>query len=250
MVAVPYVIGLVCLAGIVAGACLGSFIAALTLRWPQGRSIATGRSMCENCHRTLTAFDLVPIVSYLALAGACRACRAPIGNRQLVIEVTAGAIGGLSLAISPDTTGAVGAVFGWALLPLLVLDIEHFWLPDRLTWPLAAGGIIAAWLTQADVAMRLVGLVAGFASLWLVAALYKRLTGRVGIGGGDPKLFAAIGAWLGPQGLPYVLVLAGIFGLIMAAFSRWRGTDIDRQTPLAYGALMATAAWPLWFFVS
>ncbi len=234
--------------GGVLGAIIGSFVGAVTLRWPQGRGIVAGRSACDSCQRQLAAFELVPVLSYAALAGRCRSCRAPIGRRQPALEIAAAVIGGVSIGVSPDLAGTLGAVFGWVLLALLVLDREHFWLPDRLTIPLAAGGLAAAWLTGADLGDRLLGLACGYGSLWLVATVYRARTGRDGIGGGDPKLLAAIGAWLGVSMLPMVLVAASVGGLVLVGLDRARGTAVDRHTPVAFGALLALAAWPLWVF--
>ncbi|MBC7520467.1 MAG: prepilin peptidase [Sandarakinorhabdus sp.] len=232
------------------GAVLGSFIAAATLRWAGGRSIIAGRSACESCQRQLSPVELVPLLSYVALGGACRSCRAPIGRRQPAIEIAAAVIGGVSIGVSPDIIGVLGAVFGWVLLMLLVLDFEHLWLPDRLTAPLAAGGLLAGWLTDQDLAARLLGLVLGYASLWLVAAVYRARTGRDGIGGGDPKLLAAVGAWLGAPALPLVVVTAGLAGVVLVAIDAARGAPVERHAKVAFGALLALVAWPLWIFTT
>lgn len=232
--------------GLLAGLCVGSFIAALTLRWPQGRAFVAGRSHCESCDRTLAPVELIPVASYLALGGKCRGCGAAIGRRQLAVEVAAGVVGAAALGLDPGLGGVAGALFGWTLLTLLVLDVEHFWLPDVLTLPLAAAGVAVAWLLDADVATSLIGCAAGYASLWLVAALYRYRTGRHGIGGGDPKLFAAIGAWLGWQALPSVLAVAALAGLVWLAFDRWRGVAVTARSRIAFGAVLAMSGWLYW----
>ena len=166
---------------------------------------------------------------------------------QQAIRMAAGGHGwSISIAVSPDLAGACGAVFGRALLTLLVLDLEHFWLPDRLTLPLAASGLLAAWLTGQELGPRLLGLGLGYGSLWLIAKAYRARTGRDGIGGGDPKLLAAIGAWLGAPMLPLVLVVASLAGLVFIGIAKIRGSAIGRHTQVALGALLALAAWPLW----
>ncbi|NJC07129.1 prepilin peptidase [Polymorphobacter fuscus] len=132
------------------------------------------------------------------------------------------------------------------LLALLVLDVEYFWLPDRLTVPLAAMGLAAGIWLPPSVPDRLIGAAAGFASLAGIAYAYRVMTGRVGLGGGDPRLFAAIGAWLGWVALPFVLLLAASFGLALVAYDRLRGRAITRHSRIPLGALLAAAAWLLW----
>lgn len=236
-------------AGLLAGLIAGSFLAALTIRWPAGRSIAAGRSRCDTCDTALAPYDLVPVLSHLALGGRCRQCGAVIPRRHLWIELAAGAIGALALGLYPDEVGATGAIFGWALLALAVLDVEHFWLPDRLTLPLLGIGLLAGVWLEPTLADRAIGVAAGFASLAAIAWVYKVMTGRTGMGGGDPKLFAAIGAWLGWQALPFVLVAAASLGLIIAALAAARGADIGRRTRMPLGSLLAAAAFPVWLLL-
>jgi len=233
--------------GGVLGLAIGSFVAVLTLRWPAGRAIAGAtRSACDNCDAPLAARDLVPVLSFLWLRGRCRHCGAAIAGRHLWIELAAGGIGALSLGLYPDAAGAAGALFGWALLALAILDIEHFWLPDRLTLPLAGFGLAAGFWLAPELLERAIGAAIGFGALALVAALYRSATGRDGMGGGDPRLMGAIGAWLGPAALPFVLLLAASLGLVLAGVDRLRGRPVDRTTPLPLGALLAVTAWPLW----
>ena len=237
---------MIAFAGAVAGLIIGSFIAALTWRWPQGRSIAAGRSTCDACGQVLGAFDLVPVLSHVWLRGRCRHCGVVIARRHLLIELAAAGIGAVALALHPGAVGVGGAVFGWGLLALAVLDVEHYWLPDRITLPLLALGLAAGvWLAPALVD-RAIGAAIGYASLTLVGGGYRRVTGRIGMGGGDPKLFAAIGAWLGWFPLAFVVLLAALLGLALALADRLRGGAVGRHSRLAFGALLAVAAWPFW----
>jgi leader peptidase (prepilin peptidase)/N-methyltransferase len=237
--------------GIVFGMIAGSFIAVLTLRWPAGRSVGgigadEARSACDSCGHVLSPLELVPVFSFVFLRGRCRHCGAAIAPRHLWVEIAAAAIGGLSMGLYPGFDGMSGACFGWALLALAVLDVEHFWLPDRLTLPLGAAGLLAsAWLSP-PFTDRLIGAATGFGILTLIAAVYQASAGRRGMGGGDPKLFAAIGAWLGWMVLPFVLLAAASLGLMLAGLDRWRGREVTRATPLPLGALLAVVAWPLW----
>ena len=232
--------------GGIAGLIIGSFIAALTWRWPQGRSIATGRSTCDACGHALGPLELVPLFSLIWQRGRCRHCGVAIAPRHLWIELAAGGIGALALGQQPGLVGLGGALFGWGLLALAVLDAEHQWLPDRLTLPLLALGLAAGVWLAPPLADRAIGAVIGFASLTLVGGGYQIATGRIGLGGGDPKLFAAIGAWLGWFPLAFVLLLAALLGLGLALADRLRGRPVGRHSRVAFGALLAVAAWPFW----
>lgn len=232
--------------GLVAGLLIGSFVAALTWRWPAGRSIVSGRSHCDHCNAPLRPLDLVPVVSFVLLGGRCRACSGRISPRHLWIELAAGGIGALALAAAPNVTGVLGAAFGWALLALVVLDIEHFWLPDRIVLPLLVAGLAASLSGPPSLADRLIGAAAGYAALATIAAVYRSRTGRTGLGGGDPKLLAAIGAWLGWRALPLVVVAAAVVGLALVAVDWIRGRPVNLQSRVPLGALLASAAFALW----
>lgn len=240
---------LVPIAGMLLGLIIGSFLATLILRWPENRSVVGGRSCCDHCGHQLRARELVPVVSFILQAGKCRRCGAEIATDHLAIELAAALIGGLALFAAPGLEGLAGALFGWLLLTLAALDVKHHWLPDRLTLVLAVSGL-AASLLFADPSLqdRLIGGFAGFISLAIIAALYKSIRKRDGLGGGDPKMLGAIGCWLGWQALPFVILGASAVGLLVALSWRLRGTGVDRETMLPLGSLMAIAAFPLWLF--
>ena len=128
------------------GAIFGSFIATIVIRWPAGRSIATGRSACDACGRTLSAAELVPLLSALASRGKCRSCGATIDSLHWRIEVVALAIGASAGLLLPIEAALAAAVFGWLLLGLASLDMTAFWLPDELTLTLALAGIAVGLL--------------------------------------------------------------------------------------------------------
>ena len=229
------------------GASVGSFLAVILIRWPQGRSAARGRSQCDACGRRLTAVELVPVLNWAVTSGRCRSCGAEIDRRHLVAELGAAMIGLTAIFAHQLPLAAVTALFGWWLFLLAALDVEHQWLPDRLTLPLIPVGLLAAWAGfGADVEARAIGAAAGFASLAAIALAYRHLRGREGLGGGDPKLFAAIGAWLGWEALPFVLLGAGLIGLAVVAAMRLRGRPVAATDRLPLGALLAVTAWPLW----
>ena len=229
------------------GVIVGSFLAALVIRWPQDRSVMRGRSACDACGRTLSARDLVPLIGALLLRGRCRTCGAPIDPLHWQIEGTAALLGVLAGLASPSPVAVAGAVFGWLLLTLAALDVTALWLPDRLTGTLAVAGVAAGLAgVEPVIGDRLIGGGVGFVALWAVAAGYRRLRGREGMGGGDPKLFGAIGLWLGWRMLPAVLLLASLIGLAVVAVAAVRGRPMTRETALPFGALLAVAAYPAW----
>ncbi len=229
------------------GAIFGSFIAALVVRWPQGRSVMHGRSACDACDHVLGPAELVPLVSFGVQRGRCRHCGARIDPQHVWIEFAALVIGVAAGWLVPSWVGFAGALFGWLLLVLAALDVAAFWLPDRLTALLALAGLAmgAAGIDPA-LADRLIGGIAGYGVLAVIAWGYKAWRGREGMGGGDPKLLGAIGFWLGWRMLPAVLVIASLVGLGVALFAHLTGRPIARDTALPFGALLAVAAYPAW----
>lgn len=234
----------------VLGAVLGSFIATLVIRWPQGRSVMRGRSHCDACDVALHVRDLVPLLSAAVARGRCRSCGAAIDARHWQIELAALWIGVVAGIVVPGPVGLAGAVFGWLLLALAALDVTEFWLPDRLTGTLALAGLITGLLDVEPALLdRVIGGVVGFASLWLIGAAYKRLRGREGLGGGDPKLLGAIGLWLGWAMLPAILLLAALTGLVVVLVGMIGGRAVRIDSRMPFGALMAIAAYPAWLFL-
>jgi len=230
-----------------AGAIVGSFLAALVIRWPGGRSVLVGRSACDACGRTLAPIELVPLASALWLRGRCRTCHKPIDPRHWQIELAAAAIGVIAGLAVPGPVALAGAVFGWLLLALAALDIAAFWLPDALTATLALAGIAVALLGVSPPLLdRAIGGIAGFAALWLIAAGYRAIRHREGMGGGDPKLLGAIGLWLGWRMLPVVLLLASLTGLAVVLVRLATGRGVRGDDRLPFGALLAIAAYPAW----
>lgn len=240
-------VGLAALMGLIAG----SFIATLVLRWGAERSIF-GRSQCDGCGRTLGLIDLIPLTGWLVRRGRCQVCGAQIDHLHLQVELGAAAIGVLALAWMPGYAGWSLALFGWMLLPLALLDARYFWLPNRLVAALAVGGLLAGGAVL-DTALisRLIGATIGGLTLLLLAEAFKRLRGREGMGGGDPKLAAAIGCWLGWMPLPTMFLIASAAGIVWALFQKKDVPISDRHIP--FGAFMAAAGWlavPLWSYLN
>lgn len=232
------------------GLIIGSFLATLVLRWPRGESLA-GRSRCDSCGAQLSARDLVPLLSFALARGRCRRCGAPIDWRHPAIELTAALVGAFALLAAPGPAGLSAALFGWLLLALLVLDAEHFWLPDALTLPLLALGLL---LGPGTIAERLLGAAIGGGGLLAIALFYKALRGREGLGLGDVKLMAALGAWLSPVLIGPLILVAALMGLLLAGGQALRARRRDalpgaaegQPVRIPFGACLAAAGFPLW----
>ncbi|MBO9622746.1 MAG: prepilin peptidase [Sphingomonas sp.] len=232
----------------VLGLVFGSFIATLAIRWPQERSALKGRSQCDGCGKGLGARELVPVLSYVLQRGRCRACGAAIAPSHLVTELIGGAIGVSAGLVAPGVEGACGAVFGWLLLALAAIDFAAFWLPNALTGALAATGLAVGLLADVPPPLtdRLIGGLAGFGTLWLVAMLYRALRGRHGLGGGDPKMLGGIGPWLGWQALPLVVLGACFVGLAAVLMLILGGRRLHGSSRLPFGVMLAVAAFGVW----
>ena len=236
-----------CLLGLLAG----SFVATAAIRWPKGESVLAGRSRCDTCEAPLRAHELVPVFAYAIQRGRCRRCGGRIDPNHLAIELAAGMIGLVAGLAHPLPLGLATALLGWWLLLIALLDLDHQWLPDRLTLPLIPLGLAAAWAGLGPpLAERAAGAAIGWAALVAIAWLYRSLRGREGLGGGDPKLLGAIGAWVGAWHLPVILLGAGMLGLAAVLQMRMRGQAVGATSRLPLGTLMALTAWPVWLVVA
>lgn len=170
---------------------------------------------------------------------------------HLAVELAAAGLGLVAAMAHPLPLALVTALLGWWLLLIALLDLEHHWLPDLLTLPLIPLGLLAAWAGLGPPLVdRIAGAAIGWAALAAIAFAYRRLRGREGLGGGDPKLLAAAGAWLGAFQLPFVLLGAGLVGLVAVLLMRLRGQEVDATSRLPLGTLMTLVAWPLWLIVA
>jgi len=231
------------------GPIAGSFIGLLTLRLPDERSVVAARSACAACGRTLGVLDLVPLLSFAALRGRCRRCGEPIPRRYPALELGCLLVALWGALVVPGPAGLLTAALGWWLLLIAVIDAERFWLPDRLTLPLAAAGLLAAPLEGAGaLADRALGAAIGFAGLAGLAWLYRRLRGREGLGGGDARLLAAAGAWTGWAGLPSVLVWASLAGFSVLAAALLTGRRLRGDDALPFGSFLALGIWLVWLY--
>ncbi len=237
----------------VLGACLGSFINVVIYRVPRQESLVRPRSRCPACGRMIPASENIPVLSYLLLRGRCRGCSMRIPLRYPAVELLGA---GLTVAatITADTplAAVVRTVFVLALLAVVFIDFDFRIIPDSITLPGTAAGLLWSLVGPLPARDALLGTLAGGGTLLLVAWGYERLTGREGMGLGDVKLMAMVGACLGWTGA-FGTLLAGSLvgslvglGLILAR----RG---NRLTALPFGTFLAPAAWlvmflgqPLW----
>jgi leader peptidase (prepilin peptidase)/N-methyltransferase len=228
---------------------IGSFLGVVMARLPEGKPIATGRSACPQCGHVLTARDLVPLVSWMMSRGRCRYCLARIDLLCPAAEIAALLIAVWCILALPGSLVWIGCGLGWTLLTLAVIDQRHFLLPDRLTLPLAVGGLLFAWLIgTGGLLAQLTGALLGFLGLQLVSTSYRLLRGREGLGAGDGKLFGALGAWVGWQGLPTALLYAAASGLLWSLARARSGEPLRLQTRLPFGPHLCIAGWLVWLY--
>jgi len=208
-------------------------------------TLVSPRSRCPSCGFPVHALDNIPVLSWLFLRGRCRACRQPISVQYPLVEALTALVAVLVVLRFGATPYALLAiVFSWILIPAAVIDLRTTLLPDNLTLPLLWLGLVAAvsdWspVTPAD---AIVGAAVGYLVLWTLYHVFRILTGKEGMGYGDFKLLAALGAWVGWQGLPLVILLSSgvgaVLGLLMIALQ-----GRDRAAPIPFGPFLAVGGW-------
>lgn len=202
------------------------------------------RSRCPACGHQISALENIPVLSWLFLRGKCSACGARISLRYPSVEfVTALLSAVVAWKLGWGWPMAAALVFTWALIALTLIDFDHKLLPDSITLPLLWLGLLLS-LDSLFVDMRasIIGAAAGYLSLWSVYQLFKLLTGKEGMGFGDFKLLAAVGAWLGWQALPVTILLSSLVGAVVGILLILiRGRD--RNIPIPFGPYIAAAGW-------
>ncbi len=230
-----------------AGLIFGSFANVLVHRLPRGQSIVRPGSRCPACGHALSWFENIPVLSWLALGGRCRSCRARIPVRYPLMELGLGLLWGyLGWRFGWRPELAMALTLSFLLWTLTWIDLETTLLPDALTLPGVALGLAFAWWLG-DWRASLIGAVAGYGIFWLVARVFLLLTGREGMGYGDFKLLAMLGAFLGWQALPFVIFLASVSGAIIGGLWLWL-TRESARAPIPFGPFLAAAGmvWMLW----
>lgn len=223
------------------GPVVASFVTALADRHCTGRPLFAPRSHCFECNRTVRARDLVPLVSWPLLNGRCRECGA-----RIPVHLWLGELAGLALAAlaiwwaGTPLLGFLAAAWLWCLLGLFQSDLQCQRLPDVLTAALLVFGLAIGAATFGFVA-SLISAVLGVAGLWLIATAFRRARGRVGLGAGDIKMMAGIGAAVGLLGVPWVTLIASVSALAMSVASAGDTNDW-RNRRVAFGCHLAVAA--------
>jgi leader peptidase (prepilin peptidase)/N-methyltransferase len=228
---------------------IGSFLGLLIDRLPHRRPVAFARSQCASCNRPLAAPDLFPVLSWLIAGAKCRYCGVRLSWFYPAIEIAALII---VLWAATETEGpalVLTCIFGWTLLTLAVIDWRHLILPDVLTLPLLAIGIISSLtVLPGNPLDHVIGAVAGFVAFTAIAFIYARLRGRAGLGFGDAKLLAAIGAWVTWIGLPSVVLYATVLGLISVLLGSILGKKLALTDRIPFGTYLAAGGWLVWLY--
>ncbi|MDR3452360.1 MAG: A24 family peptidase, partial [Rhodoferax sp.] len=205
---------------------------------------------CDSCGATLGARELVPLLSYVVQRGRCRHCNAPIGLFAPAMELAAVAIALWAGSVFVADTLWISCVLGWMLLALAVADWNSYRLPDGLTLPLLLIGLGAtAWLWPGELTDHALAAALGYGLFRGVAWLYRRLRGRDGLGGGDAKLLAASGAWVGLAALPWVILVAALAGLALGLALAVHRRRLSARMALPFGPCLALATWLVWLYV-
>ncbi|MGH8287754.1 MAG: prepilin peptidase [Steroidobacteraceae bacterium] len=219
-------------------------------------NLVVPRSACPACKAPISALENIPVLSYLVLRGRCAKCGAHISLRYPIVEAVTGILSATvawKLGFAWPTAAAL--VLTWFLVALAFIDIDHQLLPDSLTLPLLWLGLFLSLFAPApggaalpvDMRSSIIGAIAGYVSLWSVYHLFRLLTAKEGMGYGDFKLLAAIGAWLGWQMLlPTVLIAAAVGAVAGIVVLAARGQS--RSTPIAFGPFLAAAGWVMLMF--
>jgi leader peptidase (prepilin peptidase)/N-methyltransferase len=215
-------------------------------------NLVVPRSQCPACGHPISALENIPVVSYLVLRGRCSACHVAISARYPLVELLTGGLTAAAVLRFGFTPAALAAcVLLCSLIALTFIDFDTQLLPDNITLPLAWAGLIAhvAGLAPAGTSLRdaVIGAVAGYLALWSVYWIFKLVRGKEGMGYGDFKLLAALGAWLGWQMVPLIVLLSSVIGaLIGIGLVVFKGRD--HQIPLAFGPYLAIAGAIALFF--
>ena len=238
-----------CFYSVLFGLCLGSFANVCIYRIPLNKSIVHPPSSCPQCGGRIRYYDNIPVISYLFLLGRCRQCKASVSWRYPLVEILMTLLSlALFIRFGYHPQYFLFLLFAGTLLTLSFIDLDHKILPDVLTLPgIAVGWAVSflpggiSWLDS------LIGLVSGGGALYLVATLYARITGREGLGGGDMKLLAMIGAWLGWISLPLIVLMSSLSGaLIGSVFILVGGKGARTQIP--FGPFLSLGALSYLFF--
>lgn len=216
---------------------------------PPPLSLSKPASTCPSCGHQIRAWENIPVISWLVLRGKCSSCKAPISPRYPIIEAITAFFSVVTVALLGPTEAALWALLlVWALVALTMIDFDTQLLPDSITLPLLWLGLVLNYFgVLTDFNSAFWGAVAGYLSLWSVYWLFKLVTGKEGMGHGDFKLLAALGAWLGWQLLPAVILLSSLVGAVVG-IALMVFKKHGREVPIPFGPYLAAAGLlGLWF---
>ena len=232
------------------GLALGSFLNVCIYRIPLKKSIVHPPSSCPNCGAAIRFYDNIPVISYMVLLGRCRHCRAPISFRYPLVELITGLLSValfVHFGLSPKYIFLF--LFTVALIAIAFIDLEHKIIPDAISLPGILVGLAFSFFPSAGVSPldALIGAAGGAAFLLLVGVAFEKVTGREGMGGGDVKLLAMIGAWMGWKALPYIILISSLSGAVIGGVS----LAVSRQgvrSRIPFGPFLALGALVFLFF--
>lgn len=207
-------------------------------------NLFTPASSCPACGHRIRAWENIPVISYLLLKGRCSSCEQTIPVRYPVIELATALLSGITAwHYGFSMQAAAALLFVWALIPLVVIDYDKQLLPDSITLPMLwLGLLLSLFSVFVDTHTSIIGALAGYLSLWLVYHVFRLVTGKEGMGYGDFKLLAMIGAWAGWQSLPVVILCSSLVGAVVGiALIVFQGRE--RGQPIPFGPFLAVAGW-------
>ncbi len=222
------------------GLLLGSFGNVLIYRLPEGKNVVSDRSRCRNCHKVVPWYDNIPVLSFLVLRGKCRQCKTKISPRYPLVEL----LMGLLFVLIYMTTGWTWLaleyyIFVFGLVVITFIDLDHYIIPDVMSLPGIVIGLLGAFLNpEREFISALLGVLMGGGFLWAVAYFYEVFRKQEGMGGGDIKLLAWIGAVLGWPAIPFVILSSSIVGSIVGIFVM-RKSENGLKTVIPFGPFLA-----------
>lgn len=207
-------------------------------------NLVTPRSKCPHCGHPISALENIPVLSFLIQQGKCTDCKKPISKRYPVIEAITGILSAIvAWHFGFGWPAMGGLLLTWALIALTCIDIDHQLLPDNITLPLLWTGILFNLFgNYTTLEASIIGAMAGYLSLWLVYHIFRLVTGKEGMGYGDFKLLAALGAWMGWSSLPMIILLSSLVGAIIG-ISLIAIRKHESQVPIPFGPYLAAAGW-------
>ena len=228
---------------------VGSFLGVVAIRAQAPASILWGRSACCTCRHVLGPVDLVPVFSWISLRGHCRFCGARVSTVYPILEIATVGVAAWSASLLSGWWLWASCLFGWMLLALAVADLRYQLLPDFLTLPLLAAGLgISAVFAPEEFASSLFGAGVGLGAILLLRQTYWMLRKREGIGLGDAKLLAGIGAWVTWGGLPSVVLIAAFVALAGVLLRRPGDGSLALSDRVPFGAFLCLGAWLVWLY--